>query len=92
MQPLPAHLAHSPEVIFQEVSGEMVLMHLDTEQYFGLDAVGRRIWELLGEHGDTEQVLATLMAEYEVTESRLRADLQRLLGELLEAGLLVSRD
>ncbi len=27
--------------------GESVLLHLETEHYFGLNAVGSRMWELL---------------------------------------------
>ena len=37
----------SPDVLFQEVSGEMVLLDLNSEQYFGLDEIGARIWSLL---------------------------------------------
>ena len=33
----------SPDVISQEVSGETVLLDLQTENYFGLDEVGTRI-------------------------------------------------
>ena len=36
----------SPDVISQEVSGETVLLDLESENYFGLDAVGTRIWQL----------------------------------------------
>jgi hypothetical protein len=37
----------SPEVLFQEVSGEMVLLDLASENYFGLDEIGARISGLL---------------------------------------------
>ena len=39
----------SPEVMSQEVSGETVLLDLQSESYFGLDEVGTRIWQLLQE-------------------------------------------
>ncbi|MBT6125779.1 MAG: PqqD family protein, partial [Halieaceae bacterium] len=37
----------SPDVISQEVSGETVLLDLNSEHYFGLDEVGTRIWQLI---------------------------------------------
>ena len=89
MQALPANVAYSPDVIFEEVSGEIMLMHLGSEEYFSLDAVGRRVWELLGEHGSFQALLDALLCEYEVDEARLRGDLERLLRGLLAAGLLV---
>ena len=41
--------AVSDEVVAREVGGEMVLLDLASGQYFGLDTVGGRIWELLSE-------------------------------------------
>ena len=40
-------VTRSPEVISQEVSGETVLLDLESESYYGLDAVGTRIWQLI---------------------------------------------
>ncbi len=37
------------EVIFRELDGEAVILNLDTGIYFGLDAVGTRIWRLIEE-------------------------------------------
>ncbi len=35
------------DVLVQELAGEAVLLNLKTEQYFGLDAVGARMWQSL---------------------------------------------
>ena len=78
----------SPEVLFQEVSGEMVLLDLASESYFGLDEIGARIWGLLGEDKNQGQILDVLLREYEVDRKTLEGDLAELLGELLEAGLI----
>ena len=45
--------AVSDEVVAREVGGEMVLLDLASGQYFGLDTVGGRIWELLSERPRT---------------------------------------
>ncbi|WP_240725170.1 PqqD family protein [Mangrovimicrobium sediminis] len=87
---LPSHVRHAPDVIFHEVSGELVLMHVETEHCFGLDAVGSRIWQLIAEDGAVQSVHEALAAQYEVDEPRLRRDLEQLLGQLLEAGLLTA--
>jgi len=78
----------SPEVLFQEVSGEMVLLDLSSESYFGLDAVGARIWGLLESGSTVGETLDTLLQEYEVERETLEADLGELLDRLLEAGLI----
>ena len=78
----------SPEVLFQEVSGEMVLLDLSSESYFGLDAVGARIWGLLESGSTVGEVLDTLMGEYEVERETLEVDVGELLDRLLKAGLI----
>lgn len=80
------------EVLFQEVSGEAVLLDLASESYFGLDPVGTRIWALLNEDKSMGQVLDALLEEYEVDPGTLEADLEELLDKMLEAGLIQASD
>lgn len=78
----------SEDVLFQEVSGETVLLDLASEQYFGLDSVGTRIWALLNEGAAADTVVDTLLGEYEVERATLAADVDELLARLAEAGLI----
>ena len=78
----------SSEALFQEVGGEMVLLDLASESYFGLDEVGARVWGLLSDDKNVGQILDTLLQEYEVDRETLEADVEELLGSLLEAGLI----
>jgi len=78
----------SPEVISQEVSGETVLLDLQSENYFGLDEVGTRIWQLIKETSDLQAIYQTLLAEYDVSEERLQQDLDNLLAEISGLGLI----
>lgn len=40
---LPTRVEISPEVLFQELQGEAVLLNLTSERYYGLDDVGMRM-------------------------------------------------
>jgi len=82
----------SAEVISQEVSGETVLLDLESENYFGLDEVGTRIWQLIKETGDLQAIYNTLLDEYEVEEQRLQTDLEALLGEIAGLGLITLKE
>lgn len=78
----------SKDVLAQELAGETVLLDLASENYFGLDAVGTRVWQLLNE-GKPESVLVdTLLNEYEVEREVLEKDISELLNRLNEAGLI----
>jgi hypothetical protein len=76
------------EVIFRELDGEAVVLNLDTGIYFGLDAVGTRIWQLLEERKPLRAVLDTLIDEYEAPPDRLQRDLLAFVERLDDKGLL----
>jgi hypothetical protein len=80
----------APGVLFRQLGGETVLLRPNSGWYFGLDVMGSLVWQLLQEHGRLPPVLEALLREFEVEEDRCRADLERLIGELLENGLLVT--
>lgn len=86
---LADHVTLSHEVMFQEVDGEAVLLDLASENYFGLDNVGTRIWQLLQEHGSLRTVFDIMTKEYEVEPERLEADLINHVDQLAEAGLVI---
>jgi len=78
------------DVVFRDLAGESVLLNLGTGTYFGLDAVGTRLWHLLKEQGSATAAVATLQSEYDVDERRLRQDVEALISQLLAKGLLTT--
>ena len=78
----------SPDVMMQEVGGEAVLLDLKSETYFGLDAVGTRVWQLVEHDGQMKSIHAALLAEYDVSAERLEGDLMKLVAELADKGLI----
>jgi hypothetical protein len=86
--PFTARMQVSQDVLVQELGGEAVLLHLQTGKYFGLDQVAFRMWQLLVSSPTAEAAYSTLAREYDVEPQRLRDDLGRLLGQLVEQRLL----
>ena len=86
--PLSSTFSISTEVLSQEVSGETVLLDLQSESYFGLDAVGTRIWQLLQENNRLQQVVDVMLEEYDVDEKMLLKDLNELLDKLIDEELI----
>lgn len=78
----------SPRVLYKELEGEAVLLDLDTETYFGLNGAGARCWQLLTTAPSLRDALEVLVEEYDVAPDQLRRDLDALVDELLERGLL----
>ena len=81
-----------PSVICRELSGETVLLNLESGVYYGLDTVGTRVWQLLTQGRTIAGVCDTMIEEYDVAPDVLRADVTRLVGELRERGIVAQRE
>ena len=75
-------------VLSRKLDDEMVLLNLDSGEYFGLNDTGTRVWELLADGRSREEVADRLTDEFEVTIEVATDHVTSLCKELLEAGLL----
>lgn len=78
-----------PHVVFHDLAGEAVLLNLESGKYYGLDAVGTRMFALLKENGRLDITAHALYQEYDVAEEQLRGDLIKLVDDLVAHGLLI---
>lgn len=75
-------------VFAQEVDGEMVLLDMESENYFGLDEVGTAIWQFMQEYGTLQEVFDAMLEQYDVDDEVLEKDLSDFVGKLIESGLI----
>ena len=81
-----------PAVVFRTVSDGAVLLQTEDEVYFGLNAVGSRVWQLLvPDCTEMDDLCARFALDYpEVDANVLRADIGGLLEQLQKNGLVVA--
>jgi hypothetical protein len=79
-------------VIVADTDGGAVLLEVEAGTYFGLDEIGTRIWHLLGEGLSDDEIVAQLVAEYDVEPGVLHGDLARFYSLLTAKGLLRAAD
>lgn len=85
-----SNLRPSERVISEVLDGEVVLLHLDTGKYYSLNETGTRLWELIAEHGDLARARDVLLEEYDTDSDTLTRDVEQLVSELSQRGLLVA--
>ncbi len=78
----------SKEQASADLGDEAAILNLKSGVYYGLDAVGARIWALIQTPRTVREVRDTLLEEYDVEADRCGEDLIRLLGELAEHDLI----
>lgn len=78
----------SSDVIAQAIDAEVVLLDPESETYFGLDAIGTRIWQLLSEQRSFEELVAELVTQYDAREEQIREEAAVFLEQLCAEGLV----
>jgi hypothetical protein len=81
----------NPKVIYKPLSDGAVLFSTEDEVYFGLNAVGARVWELLPPATSTVRELCDrIAAQYpDVDPAMIRADVAELIAELVKHRLAI---
>ena len=85
---LDTRLRIPSQVISRLVDDETVVPDLESGMYFGLDGVGKRIWESLAEAHSLGEIVTIIVGEYEVDEAQAQQDVLSFAHELVERGLL----
>jgi hypothetical protein len=83
-----SRLSQHPDILAHAVDDETVMMSLERDNYYGLDAIGSRVWGLLTEPRTLPEICETLMSEYDVDAATCRRDVTDFLRQLAEQGLV----
>jgi hypothetical protein len=89
---LPPQVKPDDDVIAQVLQDDIVLLKLNSQEYYGLDEVGAHAWKLLAENGDVAAAGERLCQDYAGDADIIRSDFQVLVAQLIEAGLLKAAD
>ena len=76
------------EIDDTDLDGEKVMMNLDKGEYFMMNEVGSRIWEIINESINVRGIIETLRSEYEVDEETCKDTVIEFLGRLNDAELI----
>lgn len=81
-------IAVSADQVSCDLAGEAAILNLKNSVYYGLDSVGSSIWSLIQEPRTVAEIRSTLLNIYEVDAPQLDLDLQAILLQLSEEGLI----
>lgn len=82
------NLVRNEHIECEMIGSEYVLLHMESHQVTKLNEIGGRIWSLIPECSHAEAIATRIAAEYGADEDRVREDVNRFIGELLQNRLL----
>ena len=90
---LDATVDPGSEVFAQDLpDGEIVLLNMANESYFGLDGVGARMWSELSSGRTLREVADVLCDEFDAEPASVQDDLKELVDHLVSEGLVTIQD
>jgi len=75
-----------------DLADEVAILNLESGVYYGLDAMGALIWNLIQQPRTMGAIRDALLDEYDVDPERCEGDLRAFLTELASAGLVEVTD
>lgn len=77
----------NPDIVYRKIADEMVLVPIrhnvaDMQSIFNLNAVGKRIWELLDGKTRLKEIKEILITEFDITAQTLEKDLIEFIQQL----------
>lgn len=71
-----------------DIDDEIVIMRIDSGEFFGLSGTAAAAWRLIDGTRDRAALLSALAGEFGTAQNAIAADIDDLLARLRETGLL----
>ncbi|MDQ8205645.1 lasso peptide biosynthesis PqqD family chaperone [Pelagicoccus sp. SDUM812003] len=84
-------VARNEEILSTCLGEETVMMDIESGNYFGLGLIGSRIWQLIETPNSIQQILDSLLAEYEVEKEQCLEDIIDFLDQLAQNRIVLTK-
>jgi len=88
MVTLENHPRHREKVLARKTSDDLIVLNLNTGQYYALDEVGWSVWELCDGTRSVSDVISAICDEYDAPAETIKTDVLKVLGDLIDEELL----
>jgi len=85
-------LQPSPDVLWQRLDDEVIVMQLQTDRIFSLNPTGARFWELVAGGMKLDAIREEMGKEFDVPPDILAAEVEGILALLIGEQLLIPRE
>jgi hypothetical protein len=70
------------------IDGEAIIINLVSGAYYSMQGIGGEVWSMIAAHRTVGSMLNEIVSRFDVSAEEARLDLDTVLGQLLEEGLV----
>jgi hypothetical protein len=83
---------NSPRVIFENIDGELILVHMEKGAYYTTDEVGAALWDLIGSHCTVAEIVDALASQFDASPEEIEVAARSFMTRLIDEELIVPDD
>jgi hypothetical protein len=77
------------QIIDRALDDNQVMMHIEKGKYFGLTPVGKRIWDLIEQPRNFDEITDALLSEYDVAKDLCEQDIRAFLDKAVQYNIII---
>lgn len=85
-------LSKNPDILTSLVNEGLAMMSVESGNYYGLDDIGMKIWDLIDGQRTLREICTKLATEHEVTTDQCWTDVCLLVREMLNNQLITTAE
>lgn len=80
------------ELVEGQLDDSQIVMDIERGKYFGLNSLGRKIWELLESPLTLDEIINRLLSEYQVSEEVCYKEVSSFINKAISLGIIEKRE
>ncbi len=89
---LSSTVRRNENIVDAVIDGETVMMSIENGQYYGLDNIASRIWQLAEKPIRIDDICQALQKEYSVNKAQCESDVITFMNDLSKSDVVVISD
>lgn len=81
-------ICRNESILFSELEDKLLMMSIDNGEYYSLDSIAARIWELIETPKSIEQLCSILVKEYDVRPDTCEQDVVEFIEKMQSLGII----
>jgi len=77
-------IKRSDDIVHSDMDGEIVMMSIEQGEYYGIDAIGSDIWNILESEMSIHEICTKLCEKYDVEREQCAQDVLKFLTKMHE--------